>query len=203
MSPNSLRYSLWPAPSVFPDPEFVQESPNLFDSGDVPNLPARPTTVKAKTPPPATPVASAAEIDEQARMLKQYEDQQAALRSAQEDEARRRAELEAQQQREFEQRQLMQQEQERQALEQLRQQQTMQFNNQAADQVHALEREMLVLRGQFDRDQLMLEQYDRVWFPFSPKNTVLTEFGLLEGQGSRARAQQRGDKRWVTTGFQG
>ena len=121
--------------------------------------------MKAKTPPPATPVASAAEIDEQARLLKQYEEQQAALRAAQDEEARRRAELEAQQQREFEQRQLLQQEQERLALEQLRQQQTMQLSNQAAEQVHALEREILALRGQFDRDQLMLEQYDRVRCP--------------------------------------
>lgn len=95
-------------------------------------------------------------------MLKEYEDQQAALLASQEDEARRRAELEAQQQREFEQRQLLQQEQERLAQEQLRQQQMMQLNNQAADQVHSLEREVLALRGQFERDQLMLEQYDRV-----------------------------------------
>lgn len=143
---------------------FLQESPNLFDSGDAPSLPARPSTVKAKTPPPATPRASSAEIDEQARMLKQYEEQQAALRAAQEEEARRRAELEAQQQREFEERQRIQQEQERLAQEQLRQQQTMQLNNQAAEQVHALEREVLALRGQFDRDQLMLEQYDRVCY---------------------------------------
>ena len=97
-------------------------------------------------------------------MLKQYEEQQAALRAAQEEEARRRAELEAQQQREFEERQRIQQEQERLAQEQLRQQQTMQLNNQAAEQVHALEREVLALRGQFDRDQLMLEQYDRVCY---------------------------------------
>jgi hypothetical protein len=101
-------------------------------------------------------------MDEQARMLKEYEDQQAALLASLEDEARRRAELEAQQQREFEQRQMLQQEQERLAQEQLRQQQTMQLNNQAADQVHSLEREVLALRGQFERDQLMLEQYDRV-----------------------------------------
>jgi len=98
-------------------------------------------------------------------MLKQYEEQQAALRTAQEEEARKRSELEAQQQREFEQRQLLQQEQERQALEQLRQQQTMHLSNQAAEQVHSLEREILALRGQFDRDQLMLEQYDRVRCP--------------------------------------
>ena len=162
MFPNLLRYGLLFTPSILVDLEVVQEAPNLFDSGDAPTLPARPTTVKAKTPPPATPVASAAEIDEQARMLKQYEEQQAALRAVQEDEARRRAELEAQQQREFEQRQLLQQEQERQAQEELRRQQMMQYNNQAAEQVHGLEREILALRGQFERDQLMLEQYDRV-----------------------------------------
>ena len=162
MFPNLLRYRLSLVHLVLLDPEIVQESPNLFDSGDAPNLPARPTTVKAKTPPPATPVASAAEIDEQARMLKEYEQQQAALRASQEEEARRRAEIEAQQQRDFEQRQLMQQEQERLAQEQLRRQQMMEYSNQAAEQVHGLEREMLALRGQFERDQLMLEQYDRV-----------------------------------------
>jgi len=162
MFPNLLKYGLLFAPSILVDPEIAQEAPNLSDSGDAPSLPARPTTVKAKTPPPATPVASAAEIDEQARMLKQYEEQQAALRAVQEDDARRRAELEAQQQREFEQRQLLQKEQERQAQEELRRQQMMHLNNQAAEQVHGLEREILALRGQFERDQLMLEQYDRV-----------------------------------------
>lgn len=103
-------------------------------------------------------------------MLKQYEDQQAALRASQEEEARRRAELEAQQQREFEQRQLLQKEQERLAQEQLRQSQMMQYNNQAAEQVHGLEREILALRGQFERDQLMLEQYDRVRYSSSSGN---------------------------------
>ena len=109
-------------------------------------------------------------------MLKQYEDQQAALRAAQEEEARRRAELEAQQQREFEQRQLQQQQQERQAQEELqRQQQMMHLNNQAAEQVHRLEREYLALKGQFDRDQLMLEQYDRVCVSIiCPGTAVLT-----------------------------
>ena len=95
-------------------------------------------------------------------MLKQYEDQQAALRAAQEAEARRRQELENQQRLEFEQRQREQEARERAAQEQLLQQQMMQYSTQAADQVHGLEREILALRGQFDRDQLMLEQYDRV-----------------------------------------
>ena len=42
------------------------------------------------------------------------------------------------------------------------QQQMMQYSNQAAQQVHDLERELLAMRGQYERDQLMLEQHDRV-----------------------------------------
>ena len=95
-------------------------------------------------------------------MLKQYEDQQAALRAQQEAEERRRQELERQQQLEFEQRQREQQERERLALEQLQHQQLYQLNNQAAQRVNDLERELLGARGQFERDQLLLEQYDRV-----------------------------------------
>jgi hypothetical protein len=49
-----------------------------------------------KTPPPAALSPSAAEINEQARMLKEYEDQQKALQAAHEAEERRRQELEAQ-----------------------------------------------------------------------------------------------------------
>ena len=96
----------------------------------------------------------------------QYEDQQAALVAAREDEERRRREMEEQQRREFEQRQAEQAERERLAQEQLlqqqMQQQMMQYSNQAAQQMHDLERELLAMRGHYERDQLMLEQYDRV-----------------------------------------
>lgn len=95
-------------------------------------------------------------------MLKEYEDQQAALLAAREAEERRRQAQEAAQQREFEQRQLEQAERERLAQEQLMQQQMMQYNNAAGQQLHELEREILGMRGQYERDQLMLEQYDRV-----------------------------------------
>ncbi|RDX51028.1 cytoskeleton assembly control protein [Lentinus brumalis] len=146
-------------------PKLGQEPPNLLDNGTAPDLPARPTTAPVKTPPPATPQPSAAEVNEQARMLKQYEDQQAALVAAREEEERRRREMEEQQRREFEQRQAEQAERERLAQEQLiqqqMQQQMMQYSNQAAQQMHDLEREILAMRGQYERDQLMLEQYDR------------------------------------------
>ena len=130
-----------------------------MDSGDAPDLPARPKT--AKTPPPTSTSPSAAEIDEQARMLKQYEEKQAVLQAQREAEERRRFELEQQQQREFDQRQREQAEAQRIAQEQLAEQQAM-YNNQAARQQSELEQELLNLRGHFQRDQIFLEQYDRV-----------------------------------------
>ncbi|KAH8099269.1 cytoskeleton assembly control protein [Cristinia sonorae] len=142
-------------------PKLGQDPPNLLDSGNAPDLPARPQTAAVKTPPPVIPTPDAAAISEQARMLKEYEDQQAALLAARADEERRRLEQEEQQRREFEQRQAEQAERERLAQEQLMQQQMMQYNNQAAAQMHDLERELLAMRGQYERDQMMLEQYDR------------------------------------------
>ncbi|KAG6911617.1 hypothetical protein DXG01_011920 [Tephrocybe rancida] len=139
-------------------PKLASDPPNLLDSADAPDLPARPTTAA----PPSAPTPNAAEIQEQARMLKEYEDQQAALVAARQEEERRRLEQEQQQQREFEQRQLQQAEAQRRAQEELMQQQIM-YNNQtqAAQQAGELERELLAMRGQYERDQIFLEQYDR------------------------------------------
>jgi type IV secretory pathway VirB10-like protein len=137
-----------------------QDPPNLLDGSGAPDLPPRPAEVKT-TPPPA-PSPDTAQINEQARMLKQYEEQQAALKAAREAEERRRLELEQQQQHEFEQKQREQAERERLAQEQLLQQQMMQYSNQAAQRVNELERDLLTMRGQYERDQLLLEQYDRV-----------------------------------------
>jgi len=95
-------------------------------------------------------------------MLKQYEEQQAALQAAHDLEERRRQELEQQQQREFEQRQREQAEAQRLAQEQLMQQQMMYSNQAAQQQASELERELLAMRGQYERDQIFLEQYDRV-----------------------------------------
>lgn len=143
-----------------------QEPPNLLDTGNAPDLPARPKTSASAAPPPA-PSPDAAAVSEQARMLKEYEDQQTALRAQREAEERARQALEAQQQREFEQRQHEQAERERLAQEQLLQQQMMQYNNQAAQQAGEYQRELLALRSQYERDQLLLEQYDHVGFsPF-------------------------------------
>ncbi|KAH9982866.1 cytoskeleton assembly control protein [Lactifluus volemus] len=106
-------------------PKLGQEPPNLFDNE----------------------VADEAAIREQARLLKQYEDQQAALRAEQEAEERRRQELEPRA---------------REASSRTAAATTLyQLNNQAAQRLNELERELLAARGQFERDQLLLEQYDR------------------------------------------
>lgn len=134
-----------------------------MDTGDAPDLPARPKTVAPKSPsPPPAPSPDANAMNEQARMLREYEEHQAALLAAREAEERRRQELDAQQQQEFEQRQRDQAEAQRLAQEQLMLQQQQMYNNQAAQQVGELERELLAMRGQYERDQIFLEQYDRV-----------------------------------------
>ncbi|KAG8761978.1 sla2 Src-like adaptor 2 [Ceratobasidium sp. 423] len=149
-------------------PKLGQEPPSLTDSGSAPDLPKRPKSAAAPASPPPTapsPDPTAAQIAEQARMLKEYEDQQAALIASRQAEETRRLEQQMAQQREFEEAQRQQAERERLAQEELlrQQQQAAQFqmNNQAAVRLQEMEREMLGLRGQWERDQLMLEQYDR------------------------------------------
>ncbi|KAJ6503329.1 ANTH domain-containing protein [Mycena vitilis] len=140
-------------------PKLAAEPPNLLDSGDAPDLPPRPKTVAASPPPAPSP--DAATVNEQARMLKEYEDQQAALAASRDAEERRRLEQEQQQAREFEEMQRQQAEAQRHAQEQLlMQQQQQQYNTQASQQAE-LERELLALRGQWERDQMFLERYDR------------------------------------------
>lgn len=67
--------------------------------------------------------------------------------------------MQMEQQREFEEQQRQQAERERQQLEQLYREQ---LQRQAEGRMAELEREFLALRGQYERDQMLLEQYDRV-----------------------------------------
>ncbi|KDN49591.1 hypothetical protein K437DRAFT_76853 [Tilletiaria anomala UBC 951] len=132
-------------------PKLNHDPPNLFDSPDAPSLPTR-----RATPPPSGP--SQSEIDEQARLLKEYEDKQRALKDQEEAERRRQEELKARQAREFEEQQRLQAEQQKQAQDALIR---AQMEHAAGGRMAELERELLAMRGQYERDQLMLEQYDR------------------------------------------
>ncbi len=95
-------------------------------------------------------------------MLKEYEDKQNALIASREAEEHARREQEAELQRRFEHAQHEQAERERLAQERLLQDQVVrQYNDQIGRQ-QELERESLAMIGQFERDQLLLQQYDQV-----------------------------------------
>lgn len=176
-------------------PKLGADPPNLLDNGQAPELPKRPTTAakaaaKAPTPPPAAPSPDANMIREQAAMLKEYEEKQLALEAQKKAEEERRRQQDLQQQMEVEEKQRQQAERERLAQEQLRMQQVQQFNDQNAQVVNQLQMEMLAMRGQYERDQIMLEQYDRVRIYLSLKimgYKGLTQGGETEGQGARGR----------------
>lgn len=147
-------------------PKLGTEPPSLFDNGQTPDLPKRPTEkAKSPTPPPAAPSPDAAMLREQAAMLKEYEDKQKALEAQRRADEDRRKQQELLQQREIEEMQRAQAERERAAQEALMaqqlSQQMQQYNDQASQQLNQMQMEMLAMRGQFERDQILLEQYDR------------------------------------------
>ncbi|KAI3627630.1 SLA2 [Malassezia furfur] len=149
----SLKFltSLINVPKLNTDPPSLLAPPP-----DVPALPPR-EAPRAETPPPAEPTATQDEIDQQARMLKEYEDKQRALKESEAAEQRRLMERAAEQERAFQAQQAEQAEQQRAAQEQLMRSQQM---NHIHGRVAEMERELLLMRGQYERDQLMLQQYD-------------------------------------------
>ncbi|GAA5869826.1 hypothetical protein JCM1840_007646 [Sporobolomyces johnsonii] len=143
-------------------PKLPQEPPSLIDSGDTPALPRRPQTAKPPSPPPAAPSPTAGvDIEEQRRALEEYERKQAALQAQRDADARRAQEQQAAQEREFQEQQRLQAMREREAQEQLeRQLREQQMMGLSQGRIAELEREILGLRGQWERDQMMLERYD-------------------------------------------
>ncbi len=145
-----------------------KEPPNLVDAGgSAPDLPERPREEPKRDLPRAdSPAATQGEIDEQRRMLEEYERKQAALVSQRESEERRQDEEKRRQEAQYAEQQRAQQERERLAQEQLLRDQmshqySQQYNQQQMGEVSQLQQEMLGMRGQYERDQMLLEQYDR------------------------------------------
>jgi huntingtin-interacting protein 1-related protein len=141
--------------------------PNIFEEeGKPPALPERPREQVTKSPSPAPrPRQTDPEpisdfwSNEQAQEQREYEETQRQLQLQREAELQRQQALALQQQREFEAQQRMQAEQQRLAQEQLLRDQ---YQRQTQGRLAELEREILNMRGQYDKDQLLLEQYDRV-----------------------------------------
>ena len=133
-----------------------------------PALPQRPKAATSTSPPPRPPITDPEPISdfwskEQAAEQQEYEATQLALQRQRQLDLENQQNLQLQQQREFENLQRMQMEQQRLAQEQLIRDQ---YTRQAQGRLAELEREILNMRGQYDKDQLLLEQYDRVYlFP--------------------------------------
>ena len=162
---SNLRYLT----SLITIPKLPQDPPNLLSEDEnAPALPARPrkeepVTKPRDTPPPRTQSTDPEPINEfwkneQARQQEEYAAEQARLQSQWED-ARRQQEAQAMQaQRDFEEQQRLQEQQQRMQLEQLQREQ---YAQQTQGRMAELERENLNARAQYERDQLMLEQYDK------------------------------------------
>lgn len=162
---SNLRYLT----SLITVPKLPQDPPNLLaDEENAPSLPARPradepVTKPREDTPPRAQSTDPEPINEfwknqQARQQEEYAAEQARLQ-AQWEEARRQQEAAAlQAQRDFEEQQRLQAEQQRLQLEQLQREQ---YAQQTQGRMAELERENLNARAQYERDQLMLEQYDR------------------------------------------
>lgn len=159
---SNLRYLT----SLITIPKLPQDPPNLLaEDDDRPALPRRPAKEVEREPtPPSKPRAVEPEpindfwSTEAKRQQEEYEAEQARLQQQWEDQQRQQLLMQQQAQRDFEEQQRLQAEQARLAQEQLMQQQ---YQSHTQGRLAELERENLNARAQFERDQLMLQEYDR------------------------------------------
>ncbi len=160
---SNLRYLT----SLITVPKLPQDPPNLLAEDDEkPALPRRPAKEIEKPP---SPVAKNGTPDNQkdiedfwtreaARQQEEYENEQRRLQQQWEDQQRQQQMAQQDAQRQFEEQQRQQAEQQRLAQEQLMRDQ---YAAQTQGRLAELERENLGARAQYERDQLMLQQYDQ------------------------------------------
>lgn len=146
-------------------PKLPQEPPNLLAADEKPALPKRPQKEieKPPSPVPAKAVAVPEPINdslarEAKRRQEEYEAEQRRLQQQWEEQQRQQMLAQQQAQRDFEERQRLQAEQQRLAQEALLRDQ---YQAHTQGRMAELERENLNARAQYERDQLMLQQYDR------------------------------------------
>lgn len=159
---SNLRYLT----SLITIPKLPGDPPNLLaDEGSAPKLPARPKQEieQAPSPPPAAPKSD--EPDDMSEFWKtelerqnqEFADQQRVLEERAQQQAMMQQQAAMQAQREFEEQQRLLAEQQRREQEALAAQQS-QWQTQG--QLAELQRENLNARAQYERDQLLLQQYD-------------------------------------------
>ena len=162
---SNLRYLT----SLISVPKLPQDPPNLLSEDDErPNLPKRPVNEPPPKPREATPPPKIASIDpepinefwqdSQRRQQEEFDREQQRLQDLYNQQQYQQQLAQQQAQREFEEQQRLLAEQQRLADEQLLRDQ---YQAQTSGRMADLERENLNARAQYERDQLMLEQYDR------------------------------------------
>ncbi|KAL4894197.1 ANTH domain-containing protein [Aspergillus ambiguus] len=157
---SNLRYLT----SLITIPKLPQDPPSLFgDDEERPALPRRPAREVEPSPPPKTTPAEPEPINdfwttEAKRQQEEFEAEQRRLQQQWEEQQRQQILAQQQAQRDFEEQQRLQAEQQRMAQEQLMRDQ---YQTQTQGRLAELEQENLNARAQYERDQLMLQQYDR------------------------------------------
>lgn len=153
---SNLKYltSLINVPKLSPDP------PSLIDAS-TPQLPKRPEVARIEAPPPAQ--ASPEPVidfwsEKQAQQQREYDEEQRRLAQQRADEQERLRQMQLQQQRDYEDQQRKMADLERQRQEDLMRQQ---MQMQQHGRINDLEMQLLNARNQLERNQMMLEQYDR------------------------------------------
>jgi huntingtin-interacting protein 1-related protein len=157
---SNLRYLT----SLITVPKLPQDPPNLLAEDE--NAPALPMRPRHETEAPPAPPKNDVDPEpinefwknEQKRQQDEYAEQQRRLREAQEAAMREQQEAALRAQRDFEEQQRLQAEQQRLAQEQLLRDQ---YQQQTQGRLAELEQENLAARAQYERDQLMLAQYDQ------------------------------------------
>ncbi|KAG0371041.1 ANTH-domain-containing protein [Gamsiella multidivaricata] len=142
--------------SLISVPKLPQDPPNLLGSDSPPLTPQRKIV---KDTPPQTPEPDwAAQQREIAKKQREYELEQNRLQQQREMEQQQQQMEALRLQQNFEEQQHLQMERERQQREQLAREQ---MQRQAEGRLAELERDVLALRGQYERDQMLIDQYDR------------------------------------------
>ncbi|KAF8935577.1 sla2 Src-like adaptor 2 [Haplosporangium bisporale] len=142
--------------SLISVPKLPQDPPNLMGSDSPPMTPNRQLV---KNTPPATPEPDwAAQQREIAKKQREYELEQTRLQQQREMEQQQQQVEALRIQQNYEEQQRQQMERERLQREQLGREQ---MQRQAEGRLAELERDVLALRGQYERDQMLIDQYDR------------------------------------------
>ncbi|KAL1963805.1 hypothetical protein VTN77DRAFT_7871 [Rasamsonia byssochlamydoides] len=198
---SNLRYLT----SLITVPKLPQDPPNLLaDDEERPALPKRPAkeVEREPSPPPRVSQPEPEPItefwnNEAKRQQEEFEAEQRRLQQQWEEQQRLQLLAQQQAQREFEEQQRLQAEQQRLAQEQLLRDQ---LQAQTQGRMAELERENLNARAQYERDQLLLQQYDKRMKDLEEQyNQLNNNFNLqINSKDEQIRALQEQVNTWRT-----